>query len=50
MKLSKSCLRRREPRLANDDRDAAEQAAVIIIGKWSDPEDQGDSQLTRKPS
>jgi len=31
--------------LANDDRDAAEQAAVIIIGKWSDPEDQGDSQL-----
>jgi hypothetical protein len=25
--------------LANDDRDAAEQAATIIIGKWSDPED-----------
>ncbi|HUH68226.1 MAG TPA: hypothetical protein VLZ05_04695 [Mycobacterium sp.] len=25
--------------LANDDRDAAEQAAAIISGKWSDPED-----------
>ncbi len=25
--------------LANDDREAAEQAAAIIIGKWSDPED-----------
>jgi hypothetical protein len=24
--------------LANDDRDAAEQAAAIIAGKWSDPE------------
>jgi hypothetical protein len=24
--------------LANDDRDAAEQAAAIITGKWSDPE------------
>jgi hypothetical protein len=25
--------------LANDDRDAAEEAAPIINGKWSDPED-----------
>ena len=25
--------------LANDDRDAAEQAAAIIVGKWSDSED-----------
>jgi hypothetical protein len=25
--------------LANADRDAAEQVAAIIIGKWSDPED-----------
>ncbi len=24
--------------LANDDRDATEQAAAIITGKWSDPE------------
>ena len=36
--------------LANGDRDAAEQAAAIITGKWSDPEAQGDNQLTSKPS
>jgi hypothetical protein len=36
--------------LANDDRDAAEQDATIITGKWSDPEAQGDNQLTSEPS
>jgi len=43
------CLLCEKPRLANDDRDAAEQAATIIV-KWSDSEDYDDSQLTRKPS
>ena len=28
-----------DPVLANDDRGAAEQAAAISIGKWSDPEE-----------
>jgi hypothetical protein len=32
-----------EPRLANDDRDVVEQAAAIISGKWSGPEDYDDS-------
>ena len=35
---------------ANDDRNAAEQTAAIFIGKWSNLEDQDDSQLTRKYS
>jgi hypothetical protein len=41
--LQRAVLRNEEPAesrvLANDDREAAEQAAAIIIGKSSDPED-----------
>jgi hypothetical protein len=56
MKLSKSCALRLNEKpaesrvLANDDREAAEQAAAIIIGKWSDPGDRDDTQLTSESS